>query len=121
MAKAGSLKNSIFLLGGQQLMFARTHDDYSDIRRSFDQLFENFFTATPRRAASSQGNADWSFSPPVETGWTADHLSLRVVVPGVTEKDVKVTVQGNQLYIQGERKPPENFGKEGYVWNQIPY
>lgn len=23
--------------------------------------------------------------------------------------------------MQGERKAPENFGKEGYVWTTIPY
>ena len=57
----------------------------------------------------------------MESGWTDDHLNLRVVVPGVAERDLKVTVQGNQLYLQGERKAPENFGKEGYVWNAIPY
>ncbi len=43
------------------------------------------------------------------------------MLPGVTDKDVKVTVQGNQLYIQGERPAPQNFGKEGYVWSQLPY
>src|SRR5579885_2335614 len=102
-------------------MFQRTYDDWTDLRRTFDQLFESFFSTSPRRASGQPAAADWAFTPAVETGWTDDYLNLRVVLPGVTEKDVKVTVQGNQLYISGERKPPENFGKEGYIWSQLPY
>ena len=105
--------------GYEQEMFTRTFfDDFSDMRRSLDQFFENVLHATPRQAARA---VDWTFTPSVESGWTDEHLNLRVVIPGVTEKNLNVTVQGNQLYIQGERQAPENFGKEGYVWNSIPY
>jgi HSP20 family protein len=87
-------------------MFARTiWVELNDFRRSFDQVFDNFST----------------FSPAVETGWTDDHLNLRVILPGVTQKDLKVSVQANQLLIEGERKAPENFGKEGNVYQQIAY
>lgn len=88
-------------------------------RTFFDEFFESFWNAAPARSARSA--REWSFLPPVESGWTEEHLNLRLVIPGVSEKDVTVTVQGNQLYVQGERKAPEGFGKEGYVWNAIPY
>jgi HSP20 family protein len=88
-------------------------------RSFFDEVFENFWNAAlPARSART---VDWSFRPPVESGWTDEHLNLRVVLPGVSERDLKVSVQGNQLYIHGERKAPEGFGKDGYVWNAIPY
>ena len=95
-------------------------DEFGDIRRSFDQFFENFSNIATHRSTNG-GSTQWSFTPAVESGWTDDYLNLRLVVPGVLEKDLSVTVQGNQLYVQGERKPPENFGKDGYIWNQIPY
>ncbi len=99
-------------------MFGRTiFDELADFRRSFDQLFET--VGTPRRAAGER--SEWAFVPVVETGWTDDHLNLRVVLPAVSESDLKMTVQGNQLTIQGERRPPEDFGKEGTVYNQMPY
>jgi HSP20 family protein len=94
-------------------------DDFNELRRSFDQFFESFANATPVRG--SRTSTEWTFAPPVESGWTDEYLNLRVVVPGVTDKDINLQVQGNQLYIQGERKAPENFGKDGYVWNSIPY
>jgi HSP20 family protein len=90
---------------------------FEQFRRSFDQMFEN-----PRSSQVTAGDGnDWVFTPAVETGWTDDYLSLRVILPGVTRDEVKVSVQGNQLVIEGERKPPEEFGKEGYAFTVIPY
>ena len=94
-------------------------DDVTDLRRSFDQFFDSVWNTTPAR--TTRPTAEYSFMPPIESGWTEEYLNLRMVVPGVTEKDLQVTVQGNQLYLQGERKAPENFGKDGYVWKTIPY
>jgi HSP20 family protein len=98
-------------------MFARTFwDDFSDVRRTVDQVFDSFYS---RRAPNNESQRN--FMPVVETGWTDDHLNLRVVVPGVTQDDLNLTVQGSQLVIQGERRVPENFGKEGTVYNQLTY
>jgi HSP20 family protein len=55
----------------------------------------------------------------VESGWTDNHLNLRAILPGVSEKDVQVTVQNNQLVIEGERKTPEGFEKN--AWTQLAY
>jgi HSP20 family protein len=63
--------------------------------------------------SSASDESEWTFTPAFETGWTDDKLNLRVVLPGVSEKDVKATVQGNQLLIEGERKAPENFSVNG--------
>ena len=94
-------------------MFARSFwDEFADFRRSFDQLFDQFYSTSRRNAAGER--TDWTFTPAVETGWTDDHLNLRVVLPGVPDKDLNVRVQGNQLVISGERPAPENFGKEVY-------
>lgn len=87
-----------------------------NFRRSIDQFFDSFY-GTARRGTTDE----WVFSPAVETGWTDDHLNLRVVLPGVSEKDLKVSVQGNTLVVEGERKAPKDFGKEGYVYTTMPY
>lgn len=99
-------------------MFGRTiFDELADMRRTFDQIVDSF--ASTRRIPGER--TEWSFTPAVETGWTDDYLNLRVVLPAVSENDVKLTVQGNRLCVQGERRPPEGFGKEGTVYNQMPY
>jgi len=98
-------------------MFARTFwDDFADYRRTIDQVFDNVYS---RRSPNNERQA--TFTPAVETGWTDDYLNLRVVLPGVKQEHLKLTAQGTQLIIQGERKAPENFGKEGTVYNQLSY
>ncbi len=57
----------------------------------------------------------YAFTPAVESRWTDDELCLRAILPGVAEKDVKVSVQNDQLVIEGERKAPEGWGHSGYT------
>jgi len=90
-------------------------------RRSVDQLFENVYGyggETGRPNAIGAGS-HLMFSPLVETAWTETSLNLRAILPGVTQNELKVSVQNHQLVIEGERKAPEAFGKNGYT--QLAY
>ncbi len=89
-------------------------------RRSVDQMFENFYGYQNQPAAASgSGERTWTFSPLVESGWTDSHLKLRAILPGVPDKDVRVSVQNNQLVIEGERKAPEGFDRNAFT--QLAY
>jgi HSP20 family protein len=89
-------------------------------RRSVDQLFENFYGYPAESGRSLTGaGAQWAFSPAAESFWGENALHLRVIVPGVSQQDLKVSVQNNQLVIEGERKPPEHAQKSGYT--QLSY
>jgi len=87
-------------------------------RRSVDQMFDNFYGYQPT-ATPASGERTWTFSPVVESAWTENHLNLRAILPGVTENDVRVTVQNNQLVIEGERKTPEGFDRNAFT--QLAY
>lgn len=86
----------------------RTLDHF---RRSVDSLFDSFYSAPTDDQSAAR--SEWTFSPAVESGWTDDKLFLRAIVPGVSERDLKVSVQNNQLVIEGERKAPEEV-KAGF-------
>jgi HSP20 family protein len=91
-------------------------------RRSVDQMFDNFYGYPAERTSTSsseQSNAQWTFSPVLETGWDDHALHLRAIVPGVTDGDVNVNLQGNQLVISGERKAPQGFTKNAFT--QLAY
>ena len=92
-------------------------------RRSVDQLFENFYgfpAESARDPASWQRESQqWAFSPAVEMAWADTALNLRAIVPGVSQQDLKVSVQNNQLVIEGERKAPEGFKQNTYT--QLAY
>ena len=78
-----------------------------NFRRSVDQLFDDFYRPAP--VDTELGGTEYTFNPMIESGWSDSNLFLRAVVPGVSEKDVKVSVQNNQLIVEGERKAPEEW------------
>jgi HSP20 family protein len=89
-------------------------------RRSVDQMFDNFYGyQTPATGSNPTNERTWTFSPVLESGWTENFLNLRAILPGVSEKDVQVSVQNNQLVIEGERRAPEGFEKNAYT--QLAY
>lgn len=100
------------------MTLSRMFEEMEQIRRSMDRFFEESFGS---RWGAFPSPAETAFTPAVETGWTDEYLNLRFIVPGVTEKDFTVSIQGNQLQLRGERKPPENFGRADAVWHAIPY
>jgi HSP20 family protein len=66
-----------------------------------DRLFENFLGAAPLRS-------EWSaLTPAVDVEETPDAYVFRADLPGLTAKDVKVTVHNDTLTLRGERKREE--------------
>ena len=85
-------------------------------RRSVDQMFDNFYGYQTQPTASvASSERSWNFAPVVESGWNDNFLTLRAILPGVSEKDVHVSVQNGQLVIEGERKTPDGFEKNAYT------
>ena len=88
-------------------------------RRSVDQMFDNFYGQPMPGSATPTAERSWTFSPVVEWGWNDHSLTLRAILPGVAENDVHVSVQNNQLIIEGERKAPEGMEKNAFT--QLAY
>jgi HSP20 family protein len=89
-------------------------------RRSVDRMSDDFhgYQTQPAAGAAARERS-FTFSPVVESGWDDNHLRLRAILPGVAENDVQVTVQNNQLVIDGERKAPEGFARNAFT--QLAY
>jgi HSP20 family protein len=102
------------------LMTGDVRQTLDHFRRSVDQLFENFYGLPAETGRSLlQPGGQWNFSPVVETAWGDSNLHLRAVVPGIPQQDLKVSVQNNQLILEGERKQPEVF--KNHANTQLTY
>jgi len=104
--------------------FARDVQQTLDhFRRSVDQLFGSTLTGSGYSPSSNsnvtQPDTERVFSPVVETGWNENEMIIRAVLPGVTEKDLKVNLRGNQLILEGDRKAPDSWTKGAYT--QLAY
>jgi HSP20 family protein len=82
----------------------------NDVQGEMNRLFDTFLgrplgAATPTRA----------WLPAVDMYVTKDDLVLAVEVPGVSEKDVTVSITGDLLAIKGERRWDEEAKNRQYL------
>ena len=73
-------------------------------------VFDSFFGRPANAAAAPR-----TWLPAVDMHETKDDLVLSVEVPGVSEKDVKVTINGDLLSIRGERRVDDEVKDRQYL------
>lgn len=73
----------------------------SDPFRAMRREMENAFRAFDQGAAASSIGAG---APAIGVAETKDAFEVTAELPGVDEKDIKVSLDGNQLVISGEKK-----------------
>jgi HSP20 family protein len=80
-----------------------------DIQTEMNRLF-NTFVGRPTSAA--MGERMWL--PAVDVHETKDDLVLSFDIPGVTEKDVQLTITGDLLTLRGERRFEREAPEDNY-------
>ena len=81
--------------------------DLLSLQDQVDRLFDGVFAGTPR--SQSRGNAAL-FVPPVDIEESEDAFLIRADLPGIPQKDVKVTLTGDTLTLRGERRHEVKHG-----------
>ena len=74
------------------------------------RLFEEFFNDFPFSGSALEGRGSWT--PSVDIMEKDGNLILRAELPGLTEKQIELKLEGNTLTIKGERTM-ENEDKKG--------
>jgi HSP20 family protein len=73
--------------------------DLVGIQGDVNRLLDTFFVRYPTR-----GDAPALFTPAVDIEETPEEFVLKLDLPGVPQKDVKVSLMGDMLTVKGERK-----------------
>jgi len=76
------------------------------------RLFEDFFNDFPFFGSSLDGGDHWS--PSVDIMEKDGNLILRAELPGLTEKDIDLKIEGDILTLKGERKMESEDDKGTY-------
>src|SRR5688572_4980593 len=85
---------------------------FRGFRTQLDTLFEDWFGRTTGGA----------LAPRVDVSETAKEMRLTVELPGVEEKDINVSLSGNELTIKGEKRSEREEKKdqaEGRVFHRV--
>jgi HSP20 family protein len=93
-------------------------DPFVSFRREMDRMFDRFFDGFPMHAT---GNGWRSLTPAVDVDETDKEMLISAELPGVSEKDVEVSVTGDVLTIKGEKKAEkeEKRGDSTYIERQF--
>jgi len=83
--------------------------DVSDIRSEMNRLFDGFFG---RSSAVPALERVWS--PAVDMYETKDELVIVAELPGVDQKDIHLSINGDMLALRGERRWKQEVQEDSY-------
>jgi len=78
------------------------------LRREMDRLFDNFLGTEFKSTA----NGNWL--PEIDMSETDDEIIVKMDIPGMEQKDIKVAMSGDYLNVTGERKEEKEEKKKHY-------
>jgi HSP20 family protein len=83
--------------------------ELGDIQSEVNRLFDTFFGRTPQA-----GGPERAWAPAADMYETKDELVIKADLPGMSEKDVQVSITGELLSLKGQRLEPEDVKPEQY-------
>jgi HSP20 family protein len=86
--------------------------ELNTIQNEMNRLFNTFFDQPAPSGRGGTSSRRWI--PPMDLVETADHYVLRADLPGLSDDDVNIQLEGNVLTISGERKTRHEQHEEGY-------
>src|SRR5690606_21532533 len=94
------------------------------LRRQIDAVFEDFARGWPRGwgfgpfrdALPSRLAPAIGAVPKVDVKESKDGYEISAELPGLDEKDVELTIDGNLLTLSGEKKAEREEKKDNYHW-----
>lgn len=83
------------------MTFVTRHDPFNDLRTLQNRLFEPFFG---RFNFMDDALASGTWAPAVDVAEDGDKIHVKVEVPGMEEKDLKINYEDGLLTVSGERQ-----------------
>ena len=107
------------LITGNGKQVQRPGDMFSTMRDEMDRMFERFENGWPRwPAVFGRGAGADVMIPELDVRDNGQQLVIEADLPGVSEKDVSVTMAGGLLTIRGEKKTDHEEKKDNYYLSE---
>lgn len=91
--------------------------DILSMQREINRLFDGFF----RGGDQDEGFAPAAWAPAVDIAETEGSYIVRMELPGVTKKDVGITLRENVLTVSGEKRLESETGDAGLLRSERSY
>jgi HSP20 family protein len=93
---------------------ARSARPFASLQHEVDRLFDELWNDFTVPALSTH-------APAVDVRETDTDVRVEVELPGLTEKDFDVTVEGDVLTVRGEKHAERESKERGYQWSERTY
>lgn len=84
------------------------------MQERMNRLFGDILGRGPLSLMEEEPLATVGFAPPVDIYEDEKHLTLKVEVPGMEEKDLKVQIENGVLGVSGEHKVEKEIKEENF-------
>lgn len=91
------------------------------LRRDMERVFEDFFHDFQNIALGRSPFEKSDFLPHIDVGENEKEIHVSAELPGMTEKDIEVTLENNILTIKGEKKAEEEHKNRDYRYMERRY
>jgi HSP20 family protein len=91
-------------------------DPFSTFHREIDRLFDDMFGG--EAGIRSRGDDGGFLTPHMDVSETENEVRVCAELPGVSDKDVEVTLNDDVLTIRGEKKSERKEEKENYHFSE---
>jgi HSP20 family protein len=94
--------------------------ELENLERRMSDLFERF---QDRFWGGERERSVWgeNWAPAIESHVANGNLIVKADLPGIDPKEVSISVTGNQLRIEGERKQEEKKEEKDYMYQEVSY
>ena len=100
------------------MMLVKRNYPTPSVNRYYNNLFDYFFGGNFFDTDNYEP-VDWS--PRMEVEESENEFTLNIEVPGLTKKDIDISVKENIITISGEKKSAERKKESAYYLNEIRY
>src|SRR5579872_3078210 len=87
-------------------------DPFTEMDAMFNRMLPRSFANWPRQGRNGDAATEWA--PSADISETDKEYLIRAELPAVKKEDVKVTVDGDMITIEGERKQQSEDKSEKY-------
>jgi HSP20 family protein len=105
-------KNFVPLKGAHGLKHFNPNNMLNDFQNQVGHIFNDIFEDS--EFLPSFGKKTFSFNPKFDVVETKTSYEVKAELPGLTEKDIEVTIDNNMLTVKGEKKEEKKEEKNNY-------
>lgn len=113
-----ALVPSLFTPGS---LFGPTGDPFTTLHREMNRLFDDVLRGGPAAAGGNMPRTNMLLAPNMDVSETDKEVRIQAELPGVTEKDVDLSVDDNVLTIRAEKRQERKEEREGVHFSERNY